>query len=378
LIMDTLITSQGESILSGSYIDETFGEVKAKGYLNFALPLPNNFPQDSAVIDSMAFRLRVNYYYGNQFTTEKRFAIHQLTESLSGREINNNESVGYAESPLAEGAFTVAAGADTTLFFKTENEVLSELFTQVITRSSVTQTQAAFDDYFKGIAIVADEANDAIMGFRTNETNSGLTYYYRYPSDTVSRTFNFSISLVQNGSQLISERSGTPLEPLVNPLENLDLDGDYVYFQAGIGIIPKIDLRTFKEFSDSISSLILLKAELAFEGIEVDNSQFKFPPSAIVHYLTDERNTLIIAGSTPRGINEPGTDAVTGNRPLFTPYSTIRKGYFTDATLFFQAYYDGRILNEDLLIFAERMNVRVNQMKIRKENIKLRLYYLSN
>lgn len=377
VLMDTLFTSQGEIVLSGTYTDQDFGKISTEGYLHFVPALPNAFPADSATLDSVKISLRASYFYGNQFNFDKTFKIFQLEDTIGFRELNNNQNLLYTDNLLAEGSFRIAAGSDTTLIFRSENEVFTQIFDLMRERNSIVNTQSAFDAFFKGFAIVSGAENDAVIGFRTNDTSTGVRFYFRYPSDTVSRNVLFQLNQVQNSSFIQSDRSGTQLEVLNTPLEAIEIPGDYVYFQSGIGIIPKLDIRPFKNFSDTVSNLILLKAELEISEPVRDMTVFKPVPTSLVYYLTDERNTIITAQGIPRGINEPGVDAVIGGRPVFTPFNGSRNGYFTDATLFFQAYYDGRILNEDLLVFSERMNIRVNQLKVKKENIKLKLYYIS-
>ena len=94
--LDSLVTSSTSRILLGSVIDENFGHLSAKSYLEL---ITSSFTIDSdAVYDSIGMILNYdNYYYGDT-TKIQTYKLHRITETFEpeeGDDFYNTSSLDY-------------------------------------------------------------------------------------------------------------------------------------------------------------------------------------------------------------------------------------------------------------------------------------------
>ena len=424
---------QGETIrlLVGSYNDPKFGRAKSIAFTQYARNSSPDTIKSQAVFDSLELFLEFDYYvYGSTGTTPERYYIHELTDTLSSLYTTsdytnyiNGSTIPYDPTPLA----TIDTVVSFTYF--TEQAAIStgKSITKVRTKLSNTFGQRIFDfaknnradflsdvtskAFFKGLAIVPDDANTKIVGFtpdgldgnKTKVAYSKMVLHYHDDTDTLKFEFVFHGSAgsatyirgLSSFNNINVDRSGTP-ELSGHPLYSSFSPNDgLLYSQLGDGLVTSINFGNFYDFADSYSDLdstmIIDSGELVIDGVEYENG---FGPinEYYLRVLEDDnhfkRNNggfqdsldLKLYQVNPRHGTLDGTFLVLDdlNTPVILPFR--EHSYKTHLTLFLQELFTKepsktRFRNFGLFPRYPPKGKSINRTLINRNNIKLRIYY---
>lgn len=406
VLLDSVETSSTNILMSGKYEDDLFGSVKTQFYTQF-FPL-GALPSSFTDVDSIQLQLRINYFHGDDFSQESQsFSIHQLTENLY-------DSLDYYGFQIT--TFDPISIGDTTVVFdpKIDSLLIVNLTFPDTTllnasRNFTSSDVEAFSEAIKGLTVVPDEGNTAIVGFDPNAATTHVTIYYT-TNDTVVNRYQFPLGVSTTRSQgpvqynnISADRSASSLSALTMPFTPYEDPNGDLYLQTGTGVIPKLDFQTFFDFvqADTTGTIIVNEARLVFKNLKGigDNLQ---PPAETAFFFSDSESRLLDVDTSssffPGSIqidqiyisaNELNINPLilrtTSSRAIL---DTLSLDYNVEVGLFLQGIADGKFTEEegkDILIYpfsfvSEGRLVQSNgrnldRFVVNSSDIRLRIYY---
>lgn len=391
-LQDSINTSRPATLLAGSYTDPFFGRVTAVTYAEVQANL--NSIADDAVFDSLTLSLEYGYVYGDGFL-DQTFTVAMLADTLSDTTVYYNDDVLPTVSTLGQQVYTVdgARLADypdstATLTMTLDASFGSDLFDQL--KADAFEDHEEFSFFFPGITISGDGNNGSIVGFSTEEGASKLILHYHTAEDTVLLNFPLE-NRVPSFNHISVDRAGTPLASLVNGEAIPSPDGR-LYFQAGTGVTPKLDLSSLYEFAavDSNANLIINRAEIVINNIVEPPTHFEAPSNILLFYTNETNNRIVLRNEygvvqedaiygrylnnssiAPDTLLNPGSSSA----PLFIPYNERKDTYSSAISLFTQTLLDRRRWLDQLLVIPASNGSTVNRAILNSDDIKLKIYY---
>ncbi|HEY3403001.1 MAG TPA: DUF4270 family protein [Ohtaekwangia sp.] len=454
-------------LLVGHYSDPVFGDVTASSYTQFVPDgsLAGNLGDSlTLVFDSAYLRLRVGYgyAYGTTASTTQKINVYEIADPLEyntevtipgnvggqqkpvestyyrQKEYFTNSEVTYNASALCSGEIK-ANLADLNdinkafyLNMKLDSEFAERLFDRASQKDSTFTDLSIFTTLFPGLAIVAEEGSDKIIGINPIHDSTYLRLHYHVKriikntikTDSLVLDFNLNRSSgFISFNKIETDRTGTDLAGL-NYYEE-DESSLKRYIQAGTGVVTKIDFSAFLDSLQSIPRLAINSAEFIIDN--TDNPQHFNPPQGLLVKLIKENNR-------PKKLTHPGKSsayrkdaedlsAYTGfvnydnaNSFTFTSgipfdstfnivddaggfltllYDDDTRDYKGKASLFFQKLHALSLSEEEETLYTTAVLIpyspgsrtsqpvygrhingkSVNRVSFNKDNIRLRVYY---
>ena len=372
--LDSLLTSSTNRILLGSVIDENFGHLSSKSYLQL---ITSSFTIDSdAVYDSIGMILNYdNYYYGDT-TKIQTYKLHRITETFEpeeGTDFYNTSSLEYSAGVLGEISFTPKPNKATdSLFIKMDDVLGEEIFNKIVDND--INTSDDFLQYFKGLAIVADTSeSNHVLGFNTQTSastagNSSMRLYYTIEDDDSednSYYVDFVISsAAKQFNEIKTDLSNTTLGDFEDgeEIKLSETSDDLIFTQAGTGVSMRIEIPSIKKLSELSENSTTLSATLTFNPLkgsyDVDNPL----PESLIVYVVDHKNRIIkqlsdIDGNTAYAFLNEENDEFDENT-----YYTIDLSGFVEEIL-----YTETDLNYALMVQYSDFSNKVNTLVIEND-----------
>ncbi|WP_170139296.1 DUF4270 family protein [Larkinella arboricola] len=354
--LDSVVTGRNSRQLAGQYNDPIFGKVTAKTFGQLQAPVTDGVfkTEGEMVYDSLRAWVAYSYLYGDTTKSQELF-FHQITEDLdTTRQYTASESAAYAAQPLGKLTIKPTAGGEA----KTAR--LSDVLGREILEKSKGAgfTQVAFQQFFKGVALVPGANNTTVFGFAPQDIRFEL--YYHKSGDTVSTGKAFYTTTArQLFSQLKVDRSATKLAGLsvTKPLPSSATGGE-VFVQIATGLTTKVQFPTLENLKKETGRVAINRAELQFF---VKGSSPGGPvPSIMTLAQTDNNNRILRTNEASTGSQlfhllqrKEGTFQ-TSNKwyyPQVVGYSSRQKTYAFDVTTHVQATLVGFQPNNALVLF---------------------------
>jgi Domain of unknown function (DUF4270) len=174
-----------------------------------------------------------------------------------------------------------------------------ELFNKLANQASEIQTDANFQNYFKGISLSVNNSDTAaVYGLSTASTNMVMRVFYH-----TTTPYNQSLSVdfpLKSGfysfNQILTDRTGTPLYS-PNPVGVKEFfstqTNNESFTQFGTGVLLKAIFPSLRSIVTSDKIIELQKAELVFHpiGASFDFNKYVLPPGLSLA-PTDATNTI--------------------------------------------------------------------------------------
>ena len=376
----------GGNLLTGSVYFPEIGKTEATAYTSI---YPWNFKTDSTYIfDSLVMHLHITYMYGKNLAGEKKIYVHELSEDLLTDTVYlTKNSTAYFTDTV--GTFSInlsdydSSGIDSVYSARLSDELGMKWADKMASDSTVFQDNMKFREFFKGLALVSDPANDVILGsfIKTTGQTTFLRLHYHTLSDTSYYDFiipaydTAGINITRFYNNIKLDRTGTPLEGIPDYYVDYEPQSDFAYFHPAGGIMTKLNLGPFNNFRDTISHMVINRAELLIP-VE-DYEDFLLPLQTIEIYAVDENNKFVEVYDT---LNQSTRYLSIGRFNFGEDSLGNDKQYLGDVTNLVQSISGG--YNTDTLFYVGFPSMwysiaAVNQFKARKEDIRLRVYYSS-
>lgn len=281
----TRITGSSLHALGVIADDPEFGSSEAKLYSAFG---PGSFGvhpfavQDSVIIDSIVLSLAYGGLYGDSNSIEK-FDVYEI-DPTPGNFVDSVYMIkqnDFTILPTALGSreFDFKTLNDSVFYdektelVRTANELRIKLDTSwgrhFVNYDTATQykTDSAFKTYFRGLAILTNNASAAKNGYAyvnlSNTTSTKLTFYTRVTNngtiDTTTTVFAYNSG---NQANLIRR---TPAHGYQTYLNNGMTNDDKVYIQSSPGSYVTVKVPGLDTFKNT--NRVIHRAELVIEQI---------------------------------------------------------------------------------------------------------------
>jgi uncharacterized protein DUF4270 len=397
----------------GGYQDAQFGKIKTRINHQFIpefslLVNPDNAPNgvipDDVEYVSIKLQIIAPYYKALTFEDEQIIRVYRIHEDLDeDRRYINKDTVTVIDPMtmqpdlIGEHSFSFIPIEDSIsqleITIDLDDEFGMELFEEaqqsVDTLNDTYGTFENFKEVFKGISIVPGDNNNIIFGMAVS--NIELKMDLTYKKDTVETTVNYfffggAFDNVVGFNTIEADRTGTPLEAL-KLLEDLPNDNGMAYMQAGTGVIIRLDFDSMTTFFDSIDLVQLNRVEIVMEDVVQnmgEDDQFNAPSSLFYYYSDSTNQFLVDLDSTTNYVRrvENGIPVPSIFGEIFAPNPRFMEAVFdeeenynTIGTLNFQVIIDGRVNDFDFLVLPTGYNTSFSQFAVKKEDIRLRVYY---
>ncbi|MGO1242853.1 MAG: DUF4270 family protein [Sphingobacterium sp.] len=342
--MGDLPSSGSGTLLIGKATQDTLGTVKSSAYFRLGLI---SFAQDipeAAVFDSINIRLPASkpvYTYGDT-TKAQTIRVYKLTEDIelktlsggiqndalpffvTGPSLFSDQKFAHEPAEIGAATFQPYMNLLDTLKIPINKNVGQEIFDLLKAGDQKVVSNENFYDYFKGLALIPDENNTAVLRF-SDTVNVELSYSY-IATDGTRKTGAKTLSIVDKSfasNNVEYDRSQTDFKGLT-PENSIatSATGGLTYIQAGTGVVAKLSFPSLKEFLRD-ENISINKAELVVETAPRSLNQI-FPNSVSasllvadftgvpVSYLTDP-----YIGSIQQVPHIPGTQTGSNGKFIF-------------------------------------------------------------
>ena len=300
LIIDSLPTSAIDTLIIGNYKDDVFGRISCNSYFEFGLPEAIDIHDDD-IYDSVTLSMEYTGYSFGDTLLPIPFSVHLLTEELELRETNylyNTSKFAYTETPLANCSLIPrpANSEESNVQFKLDDTFGEELFELLKDDDDLVNSESAFIQHFKGIAIVSDTTtSNSLVSFISSDATININVHYHRSNELSILDITTAFPLVNSDKQFFCinhDFSGTLLEKISNQREDIPssvMEGK-AFVQGGIGLMTKIQFPTMNDFLLFENSFIL-KAELFIRPAAGTYNLIDLPES-IYLYHTNKNNDL--------------------------------------------------------------------------------------
>jgi len=392
---DSLISTFNERLITGYYSDPVFGEVYAEGYFDIdrLTTMPN--VQESSILDSVLLSFEVNYLYGADLSQPLTLSVFQLDNRLAEFRRDNTradsilttvdlipvvgEQQDYNDIPF--GQLTLSPiddiiNKDSIITFKLSGEVFETIFQNIIEKdSSFILNDSTFSRAVRGLALVPDMSNSAVLGINMDSEDNNLRLHYHATGDT--STISFPLRNPRFVSHLKANHLGTPLAG-ISQNDTITPNTDKLYIQNGIGIVPIIGFNDFQSFSDSVGNLII---NSAFLELKVDDWTGSLAPNNgfFVHVTDSTFNELITFDQNSRSFNPVSINvaaasagSISSRRQAgFVPIR-LNTGFedilYIDLTLFIQQLANESLAGEYLMLYPN------SYLMLSRDNVSSNIY----
>jgi len=313
--LDPLPTSNTGTILVGKNSNAVTGSVKSTSYMRLGIGTINSTSiPDDAILDSVSLVLSPNKYYAGDTTKVQKIAVHRVTEDITLTPIDptqpttsrplyvttasifSNKKFAYENTPLAELSFNPRVKATDSLFFKFNSTISNELFRLIKDGDNRIQNNTSFQEYFKGLALVPDNNNTALIGFKDTLF---LQVHYSFENNEGNKTKGKQFFAIDNKAyqynQIETDRSATKFASMTlsNPQIDVEKTDGNTFLEGSSGVVAKIEFPTLLSLVND-PTISINKVELV---IEAENNPLEGyeQPSNLVLMVANSEGTPVSA-----------------------------------------------------------------------------------
>ena len=389
-------TNQSRMVVGGDHSD-LFGTTESIAYSRLSFNPDGVLPEDDAIFDSAIFNFNIVDLIADDFDEEKEFKVHRLLEAIEDTTYYSFSSLDYEENvALAEGTFVLQADTVNQVRMDLNPDFAAELFGKLTTQDPVFDNIFAFREYFPGIVIKGDPAQNTSISLAIGG-GTGITMYYHYEDDTVSTAYPINTIQSRHFNQVISNRQGTATEQIVEKDVAYDIEGDKVGVKAGLGLKMKLDMSPLHEFLDTLENVTFNQILLEVGPVD-EYPEGKNPYGALVMYFATDGGEyyrrfdgvkVAVQGenNTHTGLDVDGNVVpLTGNQNGLA-YNSETRVYANQITSYVNAMYRSGLVKTDLFLYPNTPSTEsgvvsfdafkrsLKEFVVDKDNIKVKVYY---
>lgn len=311
VLLDSFPTSNTGVLLIGGYNDPNLGRTQGSGYLQIN---PGDIwtPPTDALFDSLVLIAHYSgYTYGDtthahtvevrritqpfQVFTLPQFWINegQYSSLYAANSKFNVSTMRCAEKPLGVRTVKIRASSTDSLMVRLGDDLGREWLRLTKEKAPDLTEDPRFMEYFKGICITTDGADQSVVGIKTENLKIRL-YYKSYVGEKLTQLYHDYpfISGAYNYSQLVSDRANTPLHSLslANDEVNAINTGNTAFVQSGAGLVTKVTFPYLTKLLRLTNVLLVNEAQLIIEPVKGTYSDNYPLPSSLTLYHTDKTN----------------------------------------------------------------------------------------
>jgi hypothetical protein len=382
VLLDSATTANTGQLLVGRTTDPELGPLEARSYLrmgafdSLGYSLFNRF-------DSLVVLTRLTYVSGDT-TRPQRINVYRLNAPVeSQRQYQASDQIPFSSPPVGSVVISPRVLSGTLPSDTVKIRLDDALGQAILARAGQPETfKQNFPDWFRGLVLVPDPANTAVLGFGALAVGQNFSvpaamnlYYHREePGRTRERFFAtwapYSTLGVPDGwsfNGLITSRPGVlgtikPGQPLPSAMTK-----GLAYAQGNTGLTALITLPYLDQFRNTLTGVRTVnRVELTLEpGALPPNLS---APPFIQLIEADERYQY--ARNTAGVLKFISPDLSNVAAPTF---SLIDGRYTANLTLYMQSLLSRSRMNNGILL---RLPVGgVNRLSLDASKVKLRVFY---
>lgn len=337
---DSFVTSGDLNLLVGRWSDSQTGTMTARCFaaVNYAA---NTFStQTNLRLDSMVVELNYAFVHGDSSSLFD-LSVHKLSKQLLIQAYYNTSSVGYDSKPYLRTSVQPQPKSRTKQIQLRVPDDLAQSFFDKLSTGQITDA-TTLSDFLPGFAFNCNSSANTFVGFTA--ASSGLRLYYHTTDlDRASSNLLFPFSSIYF-SQLINDRTGTPLSALKNRTDVLSSrsTNNTSFIVPGAQLFTRIEFPYLNDFIRPEQYADLNKAILVLRPVRKNLNDNAPPPTQLALYFTNNQND-ILSTAVPAGI--AGTTS-----PLTTYAYDPTAVILDDAYKFDLTYYIGQVIKRKALI----------------------------
>jgi len=308
ILMDSVITSGQSKLLLGRTKDDIFGEVKSSSFFEITPSAYSVTNKTTAVYDSIALFLTYNdYYYGDTLKTFKLnvYPVENRIKLRSDGYLYNTSNTTYTSNEIGSASFLPRpTKEDAYLKIKLNNNYGQSLFNLI--KSGTVTNQEYFLNFFKGLALVPSDENQAFLSFgltdeitASNETfTTVMRMYYHSKSENGTEssqyTIDFNVNSALQYNKITHDFTGSELENLTskNPLNSQQANNKAYQFSA-LGIYTKIEVPYIKNILNLYPNVTILDANMNIKPVYGTYNGNNYLPEKLHYYVADKTNSIL-------------------------------------------------------------------------------------
>ncbi|WP_159023403.1 DUF4270 family protein [Formosa sp. L2A11] len=335
---DSLAITGVSQYIMGSYTDPVLGGIKATPYLEL---YTTDFDIDEdAVFDSIALILDYTNYYYNDTLSRQKYNVYEVLEEITQDDDDNyyynTTDFDLGTTSLGTADFLPTPIREDSIHYTLNNSFGQAIFDDI--QDNIINNVDELTEKYKGIAIVSDDNNTAVLGI---STGSKLRFFYTIPDEDIveegdesyfDMTFN-SANSFHSITQTSINSNLTSLDDQAEEVSSKVTDNTS-YIQAGSGLATRIDIPYIESVNSIKGSGAIMDANLKISikhNTDTDNLSIRDSLNVyIIDQFNDTSYQLIdYTGSVVYGIQ---TDDEVGLNNGYITY-VIPIKYFLDLKL---------------------------------------------
>lgn len=421
--VDSVLSSNTGLLYSGSYDFQGGGRVQATTYIPMQ-PItfyPNvNVPDSALTLTEVFLNMDVVTSIDGDMPTTETLRLYELADTINTREEYFTENTAALGNLIGEGTFTFYPDSvqldqqSDTVFYGVRisiDNAIGQTWLDLL-QDGDSLNFANLDlfgaNVFKGLAVVPDANNSALIGYSPENTQIVIRYeYVNSDGETIEGAFAYNVAagyyhnIIPNPDQQML--GAAAYSGISCCFENYIPGGDYVYQLLGTGINIKMDLSELREFTDSLGTTVINSAVLEIDGAETVGGE-RGLPSTFAFYMTDDSNRrfrteFVIRNSTFSTFqtlqiesNSGSYNPLTAGNPLLSVYNNQTEQYRINIARFIEAVTNDDEIPAQFLIqpvipnsaslipvdrssIVRRTSQRINAIRVPKDGFKIKIYY---
>jgi hypothetical protein len=296
VVMDSIVTSGTELLLTGAYNDEKLGKIVSKSY--FKIGYARSIPDENDVYDSVCLVLSYSGYSHGDTTVRQRIWINRLLEKLELKDQSyfyNTSGLDYEDEPVGEFFSYPKPGSRNKMTIRLDQTFGSELFDYINEAQEDEFKKSEFNDFFKGLVLVPDEmSGNSIIGYTVKDTSLCIKIYthdINDEEDTKEIVFPVINTDLQFNQIICDWSNNTAFQ---NHSQKTDIPssatGNITYVNAGLGMFTKMTFPSLPSLVE-LENAVLVRAVLYFKPAY--GAEMNLPSAdAISVYQTSKNNKL--------------------------------------------------------------------------------------
>lgn len=297
VLIDSIETSGTENMLVGKYSDTELGTVTASSY--FELDLPSGTTLDeNEVYDSLTLVLKYSdLVYGDTLQAQT-LKVYRLLEELEPDDdglIYNTSSFKYDDTPIGKITYIPRPFKSDSIVIRLDDSLGLEFFEKMRGKEDDITNDDDFKEYFKGLVLVSEEQNTAVLSFLPDSASFVLMHSHLPGLIRAEKQRKFSFSTTGTYFNHIDcDRSGTLLEQILTQRVALPSSetNSKAFIQSGAGIVMRVNLPGLQRLLEFDAGYLMYKAELVLRLYPNSEKEIT-PPDKLLMYYTDKYNNLV-------------------------------------------------------------------------------------
>lgn len=389
--IDSIPTQNSGRVLAGKYSDSQFGSLEATGYAELWLTT-NPVVDSAAIYDSLILQLKYDYVHGKDILAENTLEVYALEQELTSIESYysfselpySDISIGSTtfNYPLVESSEEIVE-FDTTLRVALSDDLGREFLSKILDENDTTfDSNVNFTGYFPGVVLKAGNNYETVTGFNATDNDTQMVLYYHYTDgngDIQDGNVTFLMENSVHFNNFSYDRAGTPIGNVADNYTEYTASDGLLYVQSGTALVMKVDFQPYLDFTDTIESLIVNRADFTIGPVD-EYTRYLVPPAGMIYYLTDSTNNRIRDESgSYKSIQQdnPSVDPAGVRFPIEANFNEEQMGYSDPISSYSQALFNGYVTESQILTypFFTDLTSGFNRYILNPQNVVLEVYY---